>query len=310
MEKAFLAFLNENCSDRPRLLLGLSGGPDSMALFWLLLNEKYPFEVAHVDHGWRSESGEEAKKLASLCERTGIPFHLKKLENPPIKNREDEGRVARLAFFKQIVERQKLEGVFLAHQADDQAETVLKRVFEGASLSKLRGIVAKNELQGLMIYRPLIKIRKSEILSWLNEKKISYFYDMTNTDPRFLRGRLRETLIPLLSDHFGKEVGLNLCRLGESACELGTFLEEHINPYLNRIQKKGDKVVLNFVPDPPRSDFLWKAVVRELFDQQRVALSHATLEMILNHLQKGSCHKSLKVGKKEIFIHRGELTIQ
>ena len=310
MEAIFSEFVRDYFPNRPRLLLGFSGGPDSMALFRLLVAETYPFEVAHIDHGWRPESRQEAEELERICRNERVVFHVKRLKILPEKNREDEARKERLAFFKQILETGSLSGLLLAHQADDQAETVLKRLFEGATLPKLRGLAPKIELEGMMVYRPLLKVRKADLLNWLEEKGVSYFQDNTNLDPQFLRGRLRATLMPFLSNHFGKEVAPSLCRVGEAAVELGEFLEEQMQPYISRIRQLELGVALDFAPDPPRSSFLWKAMIRSVFDSQRMALSNAVLETILDHLQKGSCHKCLNVGGQTVRIHLKELSIQ
>ena len=310
MEAVFSEFLRAYLPYRPRLLLGLSGGPDSMALFRLLVAEAYPFEVAHIDHGWRPESRQEAEELERICRSERVVFHVKRLKTFPEKNREDEARRARLAFFKQIVDKVDLAGLLLAHQADDQAETVLKRLFEGASLPKLRGLAPQVELEGMRVYRPLLKVRKADLLKWLEEREIPYFQDSTNLDSQFLRGRLRETLMPFLSSHFGKQVTPSLCRIGEAAVELGEFLEEQMQPYISRIRQSEAGVAWDFAPDPPTSSFLWKAMIRSLFDSQRMALSNAVLATILDHLQKGSCHKCLNVGGQTVRIHRKELSIQ
>lgn len=310
VEETISEFLQMHCPARPRLLLGLSGGPDSMALFRLLIGEGYPFEVAHIDHGWRPESGEEAIELESLCRNEGVAFHKKQLGLSGLRNMEDEARRARLAFFKQVLEQRGLEGVLLAHQADDQAETVLKRLFEGASLPKLKGLVPRTTVEGMVVYRPFLKVRKSDIIKWLDARRISYFQDPTNADPRFLRSRLRDTLMPLLSSHFGKQVAPGLCRIGESAAELGEFLEAQLRPYTCRIRKIENGVSLDFAAEPLPSSFLCKALIRHLFDSRRLALSNPVLETILDHLQKGSCHKSLTVGRQAVLIHRKQLTIQ
>ena len=310
MEAVFSEFLKNYFPDRPRLLLGLSGGPDSMALFCLLVADAYPFEVAHIDHAWRPESGQEAEELKEICCSEGVTFHVKRLKPSEQKNMEEEARKSRLAFFREVVEQEGLAGVLLAHQADDQAETVLKRVFEGASLPKLKGLVPRIELEGMVIYRPLLTVRKTDLIKWLEERQIQYFQDTTNLDPRFLRSRLRETLMPFVSSHFGKQITPSLCRVGEAAAELGAFLEEQMRPYMSRIRHLPTGIALDFDPDPPTSSFLWKAMIRSLFDSQRMALSNAVLETILDHLQKGSCHKCLNVGGRDVRIHRKELTIQ
>jgi tRNA(Ile)-lysidine synthase len=311
MKKALLDFLKTYLSLRPPLVLGLSGGPDSMALFHLLLEENYPFEVAHMDHAWRPESLQESSALAALCAKFNVPFHLKRLAPPEEKkNLEERGREARLAFFKKVVMEQKLKGVLLAHHADDHAETVLKRVFEGATLPKLKGLLPKTELGGLVIYRPLLKVGKKDILKWLQGKQIAYFYDRTNDDPCFLRSRLRHALIPALSDQFGKEVSSNLCRLGEAAAELDLFLKDLGSSYLARVQASEACVCLDFAPLPALAPFVWKAVLRQFFDSYGVSLPHQVLSALLMHLQKGSCHKKMKIGCRCVAIHKKKLILE
>src|SRR5262249_46973772 len=152
---------------------------------------------AHVDHGWREESGDEAAYLTQFCEKAGVKLHQKKL-NPPQHNHnlEDEGRKARLAFFKDVIQKGNFKGIALAHHADDQAETVLKRVFEGANLPKLRGLTPSAHVNGILILRPLLHVSKKQIVEWLHSKQIPFFHDTSNQDPRFLRSRLREEIIP------------------------------------------------------------------------------------------------------------------
>ncbi len=113
------------------LLLALSGGVDSMVLFDLLKKARIPFSVAHVDHGWRESSHLEAISLKKMCEREGIPFYLLQLKEKWTFNLEEQARAARYAFFKSLCDEHLFSGVLVAHQADDRAETVLKRVLEG-----------------------------------------------------------------------------------------------------------------------------------------------------------------------------------
>ncbi len=302
-------FLEQHCPGSLPLLLALSGGPDSTALFHALLELEYPFEVAHVDHGWREESVGEVALLRQKCVLSKVVFHEKKLVPPTDSNNlEDKARKERLSFFKQMVAQRNLGGVLLAHHADDHAETVLKRLFEGASLPKLRGLQPKSSNDGLILYRPFLKLKKQEILHYLELNNISFFVDRTNSDPKYLRTRLRGEIIPAMASHFGKEITHNLCRLGESAAELETFLEELSAPYLQKIEETDEGKCLNF-KEPPSSLFLWKNIIRAFFEQEKLTLTNSTLEVILSHLQKGSCHKSLHVGKQRILINRRHLVL-
>lgn len=203
------------------LLLACSGGPDSKALLYLLLDLRkffnLEFEVAHIDHGWRKESQKEAQILAREVKSLGLKFHLKRLKGIPSK--EEAARDARYTFLNQIAKKIGAQAIILGHQMEDQAETVLKRVLEGASLPSCVGM---KPVSG-KLWRPLLQVSKKELISYLQRKKISYFIDPTNLDSRYLRGRLRTSIIPQLEASFGKSIVKNLCLLGQRAQQL----EEH-----------------------------------------------------------------------------------
>ena len=165
LEFFFTPFFDKYWDGKSKLLLGLSGGPDSRALFHLLLDHGIPFEVAHLDHGWRDESREEAAYLQKLCEEFKVAFHLERVAHP-VKD-ENSGRKARLSFFRALCEVHAFQAVLLAHHADDQAETVLKRVFEGASLPRLKGFSPCTIVEGVSLWRPLLEVAKEQILRWL-----------------------------------------------------------------------------------------------------------------------------------------------
>ena len=138
--KTLKDFLCSKVSSQDTVIAGVSGGIDSSALLFLLSDYAYLYgidlHIAHFDHGWRKESGEQAQLLRSLVENTlRWPFHLERSKDSGKKraNLEDEARRERLAFFQRVYHKTGASGLLLAHQREDQAETVLKRIFEGAS---------------------------------------------------------------------------------------------------------------------------------------------------------------------------------
>ncbi|MBS0623980.1 MAG: tRNA lysidine(34) synthetase TilS [Verrucomicrobia bacterium] len=292
--------------DGRAFLLALSGGPDSMVLFRLLLQENIPFSVAHVDHGWREESGKEAQQLQELCNECRVPFFLHKL-NIQGPNLEDRCRQARYAFFRQCLTPQ-MQGVVLGHQADDWSETVLKRIFEGARLTKLSGLRPVTQFEEMTLLRPLLHVRKKQILSWLHQHGHWFFEDATNLDPRFLRSRFRLEIHPFLEKKFGKALDSSLVRLAQASLEL----EHHVNFYLNRysILTEEDRVSLDFNHCIPQTDFEWRMVVSSFFERQGISISSHSQQQIIEHLQRRSTRKTLRLKNCYVTLHRLVLTLQ
>lgn len=225
MTAALQAFLSDHCIQGP-LLLALSGGPDSMALYHMLQQTQIPFAVAHVNHNWRAESAAEAEFLRNYVT---VPFHLHTLNpNTHSGNLEDGCRRERLAFFRSLMAEQGYQAVLMGHHADDQAETVLKRLFEGAYLSALGAMKPSATIDDVRIFRPLLKVRKGALLDYCHQHELPYFKDQTNEDERFLRAKMRRTLIPQLSATFGKEIAQPLEHLAEEAHELESYLEKKV----------------------------------------------------------------------------------
>jgi tRNA(Ile)-lysidine synthase len=216
------AFLNVHWDRATPLLLGYSGGPDSKALLYALLECGVKPHIAHVDHGWRSESADEAALLKREAEELGCPFFTTRLQ---IEKKEDAARKARFAFFQSLSGYQAL---LLAHHADDLAETALKRVLEGAHLPFLGGMEPISRQYGMTIWRPFLSIRRFEILQFLQEKALAYFTDASNSDPAYLRARMRLEIFPFLHEQFGKETVDNLALLATRASELKAFLEKRV----------------------------------------------------------------------------------
>lgn len=303
LKKRVQDFFKNHWNKKDPVLLGLSGGPDSKALFHLLLELKIPFSAAHVNHGWRKESSQEAEALELLCKKNNINFYVKNLSMKLGSNLEDRARNERFAFFKEIILEKGYSALLLAHHGDDLAETVLKRIFEGANIENLSGPQQVSQKEGISIWRPLLEIQKKEILDWLAEKKIDYFLDSTNNDDCFLRARMRKSLLPLLSEHFGKNVVPALMRMGRNAGEFSEFLDKHTKPY------RDENPVLNFSKIASLSSFEAKLILRDFLERQGITASHPQIEAIYLHLKRKSAHKKLIIGKKEAHLNKGTLAL-
>ncbi len=311
-------FLGQRLTPGRPLLLGFSGGPDSLALLHLLLecapDLSLNLHLAHIDHGWRPESAQEAELLAQYAEKQKLPFHLHRLEDKSVSNLEAKGREERLKFFSEIYTKIDAQALLLAHQADDLAETILKKVLEGSHLLSLHGMKEVGQLDGMQIWRPLLSARKEELQTWLNDKGRLKGHlaidDKTNYDPRFLRARMRIQIIPQLTESFGKEISANLIRLGNTLGELAAEIESEADLWLKNIQRG---VLGSYLEIPETLSSLKKdALVKKYLNQEGILLSHESYDALLTHLEAGAANRifiSNGPKNKKIIVDRGILFI-
>ena len=206
--------------------MALSGGADSSALLLLLCEAAaadllpLPAGVAHFHHGMRGRDADsDAGFCAALAARCGIPCLIEL--GALAQANEAEARTARYAFLQEAAVALGASVIATAHHADDQAETVLMRVFRGTSVAGLGGIPVRRE----NIIRPLLFARRSQIESYCAECGITPRHDPTNDDPRYPRRRVR-TLLPELAASFNPRLTESLCRLAEHAAEDAALLDQ------------------------------------------------------------------------------------
>ncbi|MBN1547343.1 MAG: tRNA lysidine(34) synthetase TilS [Syntrophaceae bacterium] len=204
-----------------RVIVGVSGGADSMALLMCLvqLREELGLTlfVAHVNHGLRGNaSNADSELTARTAEQLKLPFYLKNLEPETLAQRrglslEDAARKERYDFFFQLLRELPADKIALGHHANDQAETVLLNLLRGTGAKGLSGI---RPVRDHVLVRPLLGINRKEILSFLKAKQVSYREDKSNRSPLFLRNRLRHELIPELKT-YNPRFEERLCSLAE-----------------------------------------------------------------------------------------------
>ena len=181
-----------------RLLIGLSGGADSVALLLLLKEAGKQITAIHVNHGLRGNAsdGDEAF-VRTLCAENHVPL-LCYRASPPEKPGEAWAREVRYGFFREAVETSGADALVLAHHRDDQAETLLLHLLRGAGLTGLTGMASDAVVDGLRIIRPLLAYSRAELRAYLNEKNQPWREDASNGDARYLRNALRKDVLPLL----------------------------------------------------------------------------------------------------------------
>ncbi len=230
-----------------RVLIGVSGGPDSMVLLNILNTLKNEFKlklfVAHLDHMLRKDSFKDAEFVKNAAERLKIPYigakiKIRKLAKGSL---EEIARNARLNFLFKTAKIIKADKIALGHNLNDQAETVIMRILRGAGLYGLAGILPKRKINGFTVIRPLISVSRKEIESYLNKNKIRAVIDETNLKDIYFRNKIRNRLIPLLE----KEYNLNIKEVLANMAETIAFDYDYLSSAAKRIDEKfGRKIKL------------------------------------------------------------------
>lgn len=213
--------------------MALSGGPDSTALLHLLCGaaERRGHRVvaAHFDHGLRPGSADEARLVRERASELGVACLVGAPERP-LPLAQEALRHARYRFLRDAARKAAAQRIATAHQADDQAETVLFRLLRGGGVRGLGGIPARRG----EIVRPLLPFRRDELREWLAGRGIPFLRDPSNADPRWARSRIRHAYLPLLEERLGRDVRGGLRRLGRAAREADAALDRLVRRLAGR----------------------------------------------------------------------------
>lgn len=220
-----------------RVLVGVSGGPDSMALLHILslLSPRCNIQltVAHLHHGLRpGAADDEAEFVKKAARSLNLPYYTRKADLRNLKGSVEElGRRARYAFFRELMHRHGCAKVALGHQKNDNAEAVLMHLLRG---SGMRGLAGIPPVRDRWVVRPLIELDRSEILAFLKSRQIPFVEDVSNLDPAYERNRIRHQLIPLLSEGYNANIVDTLHRTADLCREDDQWLQQHLRPLLEK----------------------------------------------------------------------------
>ena len=217
--------------------MGVSGGSDSVALLHLLQQAGFTnLVVCHLDHQLRGRvSTADARWVGKLAAKLGLVYEggqmdVKRRMNSEGESLETAARHCRHEFFADCARKHRCSRVLLAHHAEDQAETVLWNLLRGSH--GLKGMAEEQEFQvgrkSLTLIRPLLGVRKSQLLEWLEQGGLVWREDASNAKPIAVRNRLRHEVLPLLDEIGGRDVVAALARGAEDALEVQEFLEESL----------------------------------------------------------------------------------
>ena len=234
-----VSILKHEClldQQRP-ILVGVSGGPDSLCLMDVLAQAGYSIIVAHLNHGLRLEADAEALKVQQYAQRLDVPFLFGKTDIPAIAKRdhlsiEEAARHERYRFLFSQAEKCGAQAVAVGHTADDQVETVLMHLIRGAGLAGLKGMVYRWQptpwSPEIPLVRPLLGVWREQILEYVDSHGYQPVFDPSNLDTGFFRNRLRHELIPTL-ERYNPNARLLIWRTADLLLEDYRLIEQLIS---------------------------------------------------------------------------------
>lgn len=220
-----------------KIVIGVSGGPDSMCLLDSLycLKEKLSIEifVAHINHMIREEADEETEYVKEYCKNKNIKCYVKKADVEKLAKEqklgtEEMGRKIRYEFFNEIAQKENANKIATAHNLNDNVETVLMNILRGSGISGLKGIEISRKETNIEYIRPIRECERQEIEKYCEEQNIEPRIDKTNFESIYNRNKIRNDLIPYLKKEFNPNVLEGINRLSDIAREEEEYFDKVI----------------------------------------------------------------------------------
>jgi tRNA(Ile)-lysidine synthase len=290
-----------------KIIVGVSGGPDSVCLLNALfeLKKKYNLElvVAHVNYGLRGKDSDlDEKSVRKIAEKYSLPLEFLKVEK--VGKSEDKLRIIRYDFFEKVSKKYQADLIAVGHNLNDQAETVLMRIIRGTGLRGIGAIKFKNK----NIIRPLLNVPRKEILAYLRSNKITYRIDKSNLGTDFTRNNIRNKLVPYIEKEFNPNIQESLYKFSNSAAADYDFLSRYAKEWLSA-NKNLQVSALNCLHSSIRREVLRQAIEKHAPSLREIESAH--IEEI-NKILKSNKNKRQQITLKGLKIGRigDKLTIE
>lgn len=319
-EQKILRFIKENelLLSGEKVLIALSGGPDSVFLLHFLNKYKKKFKIeigaVHINHLLRGKNSRRDELFCkTICNELSIPFHFhrKNVNIYSKKNKislETAGRKIRYDVFEKISKTYKYDKIVTAHNADDNAETVLLNLIKGTGIKGIAGIPVRRK----NIIRPIISLKKTEILNYLEQNQFEYRIDESNLSNEFERNFLRNEVIPLINKNINPaftntvlNTSLNLQRLNSGLAQIVNDLKSDL------IVKHNKSVSISTELIKTSSDFIISYLIKEIIDENfSVKLESKDLKKIFLLTKKLSGKSEELSGNLIALRDRNKITVQ
>lgn len=282
-----------------RVVIGVSGGPDSLCLLDSLHHLGYPLICAHLDHGLRPESSDEAAYAKSIAQSYNLPFEIEKqdvtLKAGPGVSLEEAARLARYDFLVRVARKNDVHVIATGHTADDQVETVLMHFLRGTGPSGLRGMLPDTPLdswvgiadaQGIRLIRPLLSLNRDQTEGHCQAVGLEPVIDSSNMDHTFFRNRIRHELLPLLETYNPgiRQILLRLARI--MTAEVDLLAEMVASDWESVFESLGESALLLRVEPMERKPLaLQRALLRSAIKKLQPSARDVSFDTIERGLQ-------------------------
>ncbi len=306
IEKKVLAYIRQQDTLRQgeRVLLGVSGGADSVCLLVVLcaLKEELGLHlhVAHVNHGVREEAEADSEYVRKLCEEMGVPFSLQKIDMNALAARwkcssEEAGRKARYDFFRVLKEEIGADKIAVAHNMGDCSETMLFHLFRGSGMSGLTGI---RPVRGEIV-RPLLCLERREIEEYLQSREIPYCHDKTNDGDAYTRNRIRHHILPYAEQEVVSGATRNIYEAARHIALVQDYLEEQTELAWKEVLLGGSNTRLEL--DIPKLTRLHEVLQKELLRRAITTLAGSCKDITREHID--SLHFMMReAGNRQVYL--------
>lgn len=289
MDKVIDFLVNEvKLKDGDTIVLGNSGGPDSMCLLTILLRlrEKYHLNIvsAHVNHNVRSESAAEKEFLMNYCKDNNVGFEAMTIERYGDDNFHNQARKIRYNFFNDVVKKYDANYLMTAHHGDDLIETILMRMVRGSTLKGYSGFEKILDNGTFKTVRPLVFITKDEALKFDEENNIPYVIDKSNFKGKYTRNRYRMNILPFLKEEDPK-VHEKFLKFSETLNEYDSFINNEIKRTIGRVYKNNKIDVSKYRElDPLIQKKIIYVILEEIYKEDLMVINDRHVKLIMDLL--------------------------
>lgn len=283
MKQAYF-YLKELLKDGDIVIAGISGGPDSMALLYMLYQIRKDISISlvcsHVNHNVRRESKEEKEFLENWCQEHQILFESMVIEKYGDDNFHNEARTIRYHYFESLVDKYQANYLMTAHHGDDLMETILMRLARGSTLKGYGGFTQVVPKNGYQIIRPLIYTTKNEIEQYNLKHKIPYVIDRSNTKDKYTRNRYRKVVLPFLKQE-DPMVHQKFLKFSKMIHESNQFIQHQVMIALSRVYQNSKLTISKYLElDEFIQDRILYSILEEIYHDDLLLVGDKHISLI------------------------------